>query len=543
MPAIRIRPVRPDADMTLGWGVYAWMIEHLIHGITGDPIDLNDETLEFLLAFYALDENGRWKYNRAAMRRARGTGKSPLAAIIACAELCGPVRFAGWDNRDQYGNLLGKPARAPWIQIVATSLDQTKAVMDIAAASWTEAAIDKYGLDIAKEAIVKMHGGPKGRIVIVPNNPRALRGPRPTLVIADEVSEWVQSNGGHAGMVRIRSNLAKDPTASARLFELCNAFEPGEDSHAERTHQAYVEQMEQTGSSTILYDSLEADPGLKLTDIEQLREAIRQAAGDSDLDIENLVTVALDPSMTVTVFRREHLNQLLSSDDSLISAQLFDELTRDDSGDFVRPLDQDDVVTLGFDGSLTTDGTAIVAYRLEDCSFHLLKYWEPPLNRDPSEPPWRIDENDVDETWRAFMDIFVPPAAACDVHPFESWVYAWEKDYGQKLKAKASAQGMLIRDNRTDLRGLTFLCEALVNEIESKKIRFAPSLIARQHWANAKRRLNRHGFSYGKITKSSTKRVDIVAASMMAYAAAQSLAKDFNPKDQPKPARVLQLQD
>lgn len=531
MAAIRIRPPRPDDDRTLGWAVYAWMIEHLVHGITGDPLDINDETLEFLLSYYALDENGRWLYNRAAMRRARGTGKSPLAAIIACAELCGPVRFNGWDSRDEYGNLLGKPARAPWIQIVATSLDQTKAVMDIAASSWTNEAIDKYSLEIAKEAIIK-HAGPRGRIMVVPNNPRALRGPRPTLVIADEVSEWVDSNGGHAGMVRIRSNLAKDPTASARLFELCNAFEPGEDSHAERTWQAYSLQMEKTGKSSILYDSLEADPSLKLNDPDELREAIRQASGDSDLDVENLVTVALDPSVTITVFRREHLNQLLSSDDSLISAQLFDELTFG-----VPPLVPGEEVTLGFDGSLTLDGTAIVAFRLSDRSFHLLKYWEP----DPHEENWRIDEEEVDQTYRAFHEIYKPPAAACDVHPFESWVYAWERDYGEKLKAKVSAQGMLIRDNRTDLRNLTFLCESLVNEIESNKIHFFPSLLSRQHWANAKRRLNRYGFSYGKITKSSKKRVDIVAASMMAYAAAMALAKD--PKEQSKPARVHQLQD
>lgn len=535
MGEIRIRPERPEPLRTLGWGVYAWMIENLVHGLTGEVLELNDETLEFLLAFYAIDDNGRWTYDRAAMRRARGTGKSPMAAVIACAELCGPVRFGGWDLRDGWGNLLGVQAQAPRIQIVATSLEQTKAVMDIAVASWSEEAIEKYGLVIGVEAIVKTAGGPLGRIMILPNNPRALRGPRPTMVIADEVSEWVASNGGHKGMVRIRSNLAKDPTASARLLELCNAFEPGEDSHAERTYTAYMDQFERTGRSSILYDCLEADPALSLNIIEELREAIRQAAGDSDLDIERLVTTAMDTGVSVTVFRREHLNQLLSSDDSLISAQLFDELNRD-----VPELTKDDPITLGFDGSLSSDGTAIVAFRLSDRSFHVLDYWEPPEIQDPNSEKWRIDEEAVDESFRAYIENWNVVAAACDVHPFESWVYSWEKDYGQKMKAKASPAGMLIRDNRSDLRSLTFLCEALVNEIESKKIRFFPSLRARSHWANAKRRLNRHGFSYGKITKSSTKRVDIVAASMMAYAAATALAKDFKP-NKVRPARIVTL--
>jgi hypothetical protein len=529
MPAIRIRPPRPDDSMTLGWGVYYWMIENLVHGLTGEPLEINDETLAFILRYYAVDENGRWLYDRAAMRRARGTGKSPLGADIACAELAGPVRFDGW-NYDEHGTLLGVPVQSPRIHIIATSVDQAQAIMDIARDSWSDHAIEKYGLEIGREAIVKHAGGPTGRIEVKPNNPRALRGPRPTCVIADEVSEWVESNGGHKSMVRIRSNLAKDPTASARLIEFCNAYEPDEDSHAERTHTAYLDQMEKFGRSRILYDSLEADPSLRLNVEAELREAITQAAGDSDLDIDRLMTTAMDTGVSPTVFRREHLNQILSGDDSLIDILLFDALSQG-----VRPLDVDDVVTLGFDGSLSGDGTAIVAFRLEDRSFHLLNYWEP----DDKEKDWRIDEEEVDETMRRYLMGFNPPAAACDVHPFESWVYAWEREFGQKLKAKASTAGRLIRDNRSDIRNLTRLTEMLINEIESKKVHFGANRRARQHWMNAKRRLNRYGTSFGKVTKNSKRRVDIVAASLMAYAAAEALAKDFSA--QPTPARVLKL--
>lgn len=531
MSGIRIRPSRPADEFTLGWGVYAWMIENLVHGITGEPIDLNDETLEFLLAYYAITPQGRWVYNRSAMRRARGTGKSPTAALIGCAELAGPVRFGGWALRDEYGNLLGVPALAPNVHIIATTMEQTKPIFDIAAASWTEEAIDHYGLEIGKEAIIKT-AWPKGRMQRLPNSPRGLRGPRPTAVLADEVSEWVDSNGGHESMVRIRSNLAKDPTASARLLECANAFVPGEDSHAERTWQAYLDQIERFGYSKIQYDTLEAQPHWDLSDPDQLREAIREAAGDSDLDVENLFDTAMDTSISVSQFRREHLNQILSPEDSLISAQLFDELSRD-----VPPLEPEHVHTLGFDGSLTSDGTAIVAFRLSDRSFHLLHYWEP----DPLEENWRIDEQEVDEAFTARIQLPTVWNAACDLHPFETYVYRWERDYGPRMRAKVSPAGMLIRDNRTDLRGLTFACEALVNECESKTVRFSPSFRMREHWSNAKRRLNPHGFSFGKITKSSRKRVDIVAACLMAYIAALSLAK--NPaSEQPLPAAVVAMQ-
>lgn len=544
MPAVRIMPPIPPENRTLGWQILDWMIDNLVHGVTGEPLELTNEGIDFVLCAYAVDDDGRWVYDRSALRRARGTGKSPLAAALACAELCGPVRFGGWDED---GYPIGVPEPAPWVQVIAITMEQTKPIMDIARASFSEHAIDKYGLDIGIEAIVKRNrvdGGGPGRLAAIPNNPRAMRGPRPTAVFADEVSEWIASNGGHAAMIRIFSNLAKNPGGRARLFEFCNAYEPGLDSHAEQTWNAYAQQMETLGYSRILYDTLEADPALRLTNQDELEEAIRQAAGDAYwLDVQRLVNQARDTGTSPTTFRREHLNQILSDDDSLISMPLFDELGKYENGIPVRPLDTDDAITLGFDGSLSGDGTALVAFRLEDRSFHLLEYWEPPAKQDPNSPKWRIDEEMVDATFRAYMETANVVAAACDVHPFESWVYAWEKDYGQKLQAKASPAGMLIRDNRSDQRGLTYLCEALVNEIESKKIRFRSTLFMRMHWANAKRRLNRWGFSFGKITKSSTKRVDIVAASLMAYSAAMSLAKDFNPKPKPKPAKVHRLKD
>lgn len=537
MPAIRIMPKLPAENRTLGWQVAEWMIDNLVHGVTGDPLELTDEALDFLLCAYAVDDEGRWLYDRGALRRARGTGKSPIAADMACAELCGPVRFGGWDDD---GYPIGVPEPSPWVQIIAITMEQTKPIMDIARASFSDEAIEKYGLAIGIETIVKSNsvdGGGPGRLAAIANNPRALRGPRPTAVFADEVSEWIQSNGGHEAMIRIASNLAKNPGGRARLFEFCNAYEPGLDSHAERTFAAYAKQMETFGFSRILYDTLEADPSLKLTVLEELEEAIRQAAGDAHwLDVRRLINQALDTGTSPTTFRREHLNQILSDDDSLISMPLFDTLAQG-----VAPLTQNDAITLGFDGSLSGDGTAIVAFRLEDRSFHLLEYWEPPEKQDPNSPKWRIDEEMVDAHFRAYMERFNVVAAACDVHPFESWVYAWEKDYGQQLQAKASAAGQLIRDNRSDQRGLTYLCESLVNEIESEKIHFRSTFAMRMHWANAKRRLNRWGFSFGKITKSSTKRVDIVAASLMAYSASMSLAKDFKPK--PKPAKVIRLND
>jgi phage terminase large subunit-like protein len=397
---------------------------------------------------------------------------------------------------------------------MATSVEQTRPIFDIVAGSWNDEAIAKFGLEIGKEAIVKT-GPNRGRLAVIANSPRTLRGARPTAVFVDETSELVDGNHGHESIRRINGNLDKNPGGRARRLDLSNAFVPGEDSVAEKTMFDWSEQKAAWGYSHILLDSLEANPALRLDDEDELREAIRQAAGDATwLDVERLVRAAKRPGQPVSVFRREHLNQITSEEDSLISAQNYDTQAK------AEPLQKGDRVTLGFDGSLSGDGTALVAYRFSDRSFHVLHYQEPPKDADD----WRVDEEEVDAVFRKAMTDYSVWGAACDVHPFESWVLAWNRDFGDKMKVPASTLGAVIRDNRSARRDLTLGCESMVGEIESEKLIFEKNNFRmRSHWLNAKRAENSYGFSFRKATKSSTKRVDIVAACLMAYLIAQRI--------------------
>lgn len=521
---IRIRPDEPGWKRTLGDAVIEWAMKNLVHAITGEPWVPLPEHERFLLTYYAIDENGRWVYNQAYMRRARGTGKSPLAAVIAAIELCGPCRFGGW-NED--GSPIAIPEPAPLIWIMATSVYQTKPIFEILTSSFSEEAIAEYGLTFGVETVIKS-GKNKGRVDVVANNPRGLRGARLSCALVDETSELVDGNRGHDSIKRINGNLRKKPGGTARRVDMSNAFVPGEDSVAERVTEDWSKQMQKWGYSHILLDSLEAHPKLDLGNQAQLREAIRQAAGDATwLDIETLVRAALMPGEGVSEFRREHLNQITSEEDSLIHAHVYDAQA------IAAPLEPGDRITLGFDGSLSGDGTAIVAFRLSDRSFHLLHYQEP-----TKDPDWRVDEEQVDEEFRLFMDRYTVWGAACDVYPFESWVYAWNRDFGETMKVAASTKGPLVRDNRSERKDLTLGCMSLVGEIESGKILFAQNSYGmKTHWLNAKRSENRYGFSFRKETKNSTKRVDIVAACLMAYLIAEKIELANIQEEKPKRAR------
>lgn len=517
MSAIYTRPPRPAPRDTLGEQVELWMSEWLVDGVTGDPLILTDEQSYFLDLWYALDDNGRWLYDRGALRRARGTGKSPFAAYMAAAELCGPVRFGGWDED---GNPIGREARQPFIQIIATTLEQANSIMEFALNCWSPEAIEKYGLRIGVVEVKRTLGN-KGRIRRLANNPRALRGGRPTHVWIEESSEWVQANGGHAALDRIRGNIAKSPDGG-RMCELANAYTPGEESLAEKTHAAWLKQTGRTGARvSILYDSLEADPDTTLHDPVSLRKGLREAAGDAIwLDIETLAALALDPDVPPSQFRREHLNMIVVSEDNVISAQSYGKLVDSD----LRPLIKGDIVTVGCDPSLSDDDTAVVAFRLSDRSFHLIHHQTDPkqsaVNRDDEaylSVKWRVDEGLLDDAVakvRADCDV---RGFATDVYPLDDLVAEWEAEFGEEMELKARPGSSIKYDMRNNRRELTYAFEALLTQMEQGKVRMPADGTVRQHWLNAKLRPNPNGNLFGKATRHSRAKVDIVAACLLAH--------------------------
>ena len=85
----------PDGlpERTLGYEALAWAAKYLRHpnGIrAGMAWQFTREQARFVLWFYSVDEDGRWLYHHAARRLAKGSGKSPFAAVMALIELIRP---------------------------------------------------------------------------------------------------------------------------------------------------------------------------------------------------------------------------------------------------------------------------------------------------------------------------------------------------------------------------------------------------------------------------------------------------------------------
>lgn len=506
---VRIGPAGfPPENRTLGWAILGWQVEYLKQPDgpnAGEPWKLTTEQLRFLLWWYALDESGRFVYRRGVFRRMKGHGKDPLAASLALSEFCGPCRFDGWDAD---GLPVAAPHPAPWVQVAATNQDQTRNTMTLLPGMLSDEAIDEYGVDLGK-TIVYSRGG--GRIEAVTSSPRAIEGGRPTYVVANETHHWIDSNEGKAMWKAIARNLAKSRDGSARALAITNAHEPGEGSVAEDDWDAY--QAIESGRSRatgFLYDSLQAPDDVDLSDREQLREALMVARGDSTwLDVDRLLEEINDPTTSPSVARRFYLNQITAAEDAWIAPWQWA-----GCADATKTIGDGETVTLGFDGSVREDATALVACRVEDGHLELLGCWERPNG--PAGRDWQVDRVAVDQAVATAMDRYRVVGFYADPPHWQDYLDRWSQQYGPRMLLKASATRPLEWwTNR--VRSMVTALERFYEAVVSRDLTHDGDSTLTRHVLNAKRRLGPSGVTISKEHPQSPRKIDAVMAAVLAY--------------------------
>src|SRR5690606_5084202 len=116
-----------------------------------------------------------------------------------------------------------------------------------------------------------------------------------TFVLMNETHHWMANNDGHEMAAVIERNATKSKGGAARTLRITNAYEPGEDSVAERDREAYEKVL--AGEAVdigLLYDSLEAPPEAPLT-LEAAPSVVEAIRGDSVwLDTEVIVKSIAD---------------------------------------------------------------------------------------------------------------------------------------------------------------------------------------------------------------------------------------------------------
>jgi phage terminase large subunit-like protein len=522
-----LTPVRSIPDTfpmpydTIGWDVLAWATDYLRQPDgpeSGEPWRFTGEQTRIVLRWYAI-EGTAFRYKQGTIRRLKGAGKDPLLASISAVELCGPCRYAG---RHEDGIPFAQRHQAPWIQVCAVSLVQTKNTMRLFPGLFTDRAIEEYGIDIGRELV---RTADNALIEAVTSSPRALEGGRPTLVVLNESHHWVSNNGGHEMAQTIAGNVGKSRGGGARTMEITNAPLPGEDSVAEQTWHSWSKIQEgKQRDSGMYYDSVESPP-VNLGDPDELKAGIIAARGDATwLDVDWIISTIYSGTMPRSRSQRMYLNQLVTAEDQLISPEDWDRCM--DEGLSLRPGDS---ITLGFDGGKSSDATALVAIRVEDRAVFPLKVWERPDG--PEAEGWNVDRKAVDGEVRSALELYDVQAFFADVNQWESYIDTWSEDYGAAMLVKASSRSAMGRDMRGGLGELTSANERLMSAIEEGKLRHAGDMTLRRHVLNARRRPNQYGLSFAKSTRDSSHKVDAYAATLLADLARHKLVESRKTRD------------
>lgn len=414
----RWRGPRFDGEYpTLGFAVGRWIERHCVipDGVhQGEPFVLTEEMWRFLVGFYRLHPNASFDARRPSapfahrgglLMRPQKWGKGPFAAAICLAEAFGPVRFGGWDGR---GEPIGQAHPTPWIQIVATSEEQTDntylALLEMARRG---PIADFAGVDIGVEDI-NLPGG--GKIEPRTSSGRARLGARLTFALFDESGLMVESNGGVLLASTMKRNIAG---MSGRWMETTNAYDPSEKSVAQRTHEHKA--------PDVLADYRPPLRQPKQDDDEECLAALTHVYGDSWwVDKDRVLADARDPTVCVTWndALRFFFNLIIEGIADAVDALRWDTLKRE------RDLEPEDIICLGFDGSRSRDCTSLVASRLHDGRWFHLKTWDP-----ADYPNHQIPRGEVDQAVADAFDAYDVLYMYLDPYLWQEYAELWAGRY------------------------------------------------------------------------------------------------------------------
>lgn len=414
----------PDRTETLGHQVGGWMQRYLRS--PSDPsvrLRLTEEQKQFLKAWYQVDGAGRFRWRRGTLRRPKGAGKDPLAAMICLAEMLGPVRFAG---RAPDGRVIGRSPARPLVQVGAVSSDQTRTTTSLLHDLAGPELIDKHQLAIGMSGLARglTDDGRIAEIRPITAASRSNEGPRSTAFVSNEVQHWVSGNRGHQLSAVIRRNLAKSPEGAARELSITNAHMEGEDSVAEQDNADWhAQQSMPPDARDILLDTREPvlPEAFSLADTPALMEALGIAYGQDDgnswwIDLPRIRAEAQDPRMDEADALRFYLNILTGGKGSWMSPAAFDRCRQE------RPLPADGAaITVGFDGSRTLDATAIVCTEHDSGWQWLAAVWE----RDWAEDGWEVPASEVRAAMEHIHERWTVARAYADPAWWESEVSDW----------------------------------------------------------------------------------------------------------------------
>ena len=497
-------------ERTLGFEVVDWLETYLVHGpgdVQGEPYRLDDELKHVILHLYELDAHGRRLVRRGFLSRPKGRSKSELAGAISAAELCGPVRYDGNDAR---GQPQGRPVKGAQVVAYATEEGQAGTTYSTAAFMLGEgAAANEYGLDIGLSRTY-LEGG--GVMLAETSGATSAEGGRTTFAVFDETAYWITRELRRLHAV-VRRNLGKRAAAQAWSFETSAAWQPGEDSVAEVLYRHWSALVSEGAADPTIYVDHRQAPELDLDDDDELEAALRHVYGPAAawLDLPRIMAEIRDPQTDAKEARRFWLNQPSVAADAWLEPEQVERAAAAQAGS-ADPAERGNAITLGFDGSLSDDATALIACTLGDApELVTLGVWEPDPTASVAErAAWVVDRDAVDAAVAAAFDEYVVVLMYADPPFWAPELAAWAAEYGGEVVREFST----ARDGRIVPASVATHTALVTGELVHDG---DPALV--RHLKNARTRSTRYGLTLRKDRPKSPNKIDAAMAATLAFQA------------------------
>lgn len=415
---------------TLGSQVCEFIEQNLVFGpgdLRGQPAVLDDEKRALVYRMYEVypkshDLAGRRRFRRVGISLPKGLAKTELAAWVAAVELHheGPVRCVGWDRS---GEPIGGPVNDPYITLVAYTEEQSDELAYGALCIMLAEGPLADDFDVGLERILRKKGG-GGKAVSLATSPSARDGARTTFAVADETHWWTLPRLKQAYQT-MGNNMVKRKIADPWMLETTTAPAPGAGSVAEATMQ-YAQAVDagQIADASLFFFHRQAGDEHDLTTKEGARAAVIEASGPAAAwrDIDGIVDKWSDPTTDRAFWERVWCNRLVQQSAQAFDVVLYRKLAREFKPEHGR------LITLGFDGSLFHDATALVATDVIEGFQWLAGLWECP----PGEKGWEVPADEVDAAVRAMFEQFTVWRMHADPAYWETWIAKWRGEFGEE---------------------------------------------------------------------------------------------------------------
>jgi phage terminase large subunit-like protein len=263
-----------------------------------------------------------------------------------------------------------------------------------------------------------------GKAVPLATAPDARDGARTTFQHFDEVHRFTLPRLIRAHQTML-ANVPKRRGADAWSLETTTAPEPGAGAVAEATMEyARAVQDGRVSDARLFFFHRQASDEHDLSTSEGVRAAVREASGPVAewSDIESIVDQWNDPTSDRAYLERVWLNRLVQSSTQAFNVERWKALAAP------SPVKDGDHITLGFDGAMFHDSTAIVATHIQTGYQWVAGLWECPIGREG----WQVPTAEVDGCVADMFRRYIVWRMYADPPYWQSWIAKWSGLYGEE---------------------------------------------------------------------------------------------------------------